>query len=124
MPTSLPEGQPLAVWAEALYLANLLVAPGLAFLVLLWLYWRHHREAPPLARNHLRLALWASLLAGALLILVNGLIILLGGYQAADTWLIVILYFTICHSALVILGIYGLARAMAGKPFRHPLPEV
>jgi hypothetical protein len=29
-------GQSLAVWAEVLYLSNLLIAPGLAFLVLLW----------------------------------------------------------------------------------------
>ena len=30
-------GQSLAVWAEILYLSNLLIAPGFAFVTLLWL---------------------------------------------------------------------------------------
>jgi uncharacterized Tic20 family protein len=116
-----PPGQGLAVLAESLYLANLLLAPGLAFGVLLYLYSRHAGSAPLLARCHLRQTLSASLWAGALLILVNLLILLLGGYRAAYTWLLVILYFVVCHTALVMLGMFGLAKAMAGQCFRYPL---
>ena len=43
-------GQTLATVAETLYLANLLLVPGVAFAGLLWLYWRHAGSAPPLAR--------------------------------------------------------------------------
>lgn len=114
-------GQTLAVAAEALYLTNLLLVPGLAFLILLVMYTRHIQTAPPLAVCHLRQTLSASLWAGVILVLANGLIIALGGYQSSWTWLVVILYFTICHSSLVLLGTIGLARAMAGKHYHYPL---
>ena len=55
-----------------------------------------------------------------MLVLVNGLIIFLGGYNSPSTWIVVILYFTTVHAALVLLGTFGLARAMAGKHFHFP----
>ena len=58
-------GQSLAVWAETLYLANLLLVPGLAFLMLLWLYFKRSADTPALAVCHLRQAISASLWAGA-----------------------------------------------------------
>ena len=115
-----PPGQDLAVLAASLFLANLLVLPGLAFVLLVWLYFRH-RQAPSLARSHLGQAVGASLWAGGLLVIANGLIIFLGGYDSPHTWLIVILYFTTCHAALVLLGILALAKALSGKPYRYPL---
>lgn len=114
-------GQSLAVWAETLYLANLLLAPGLAFLMLLWLYFKRGAEMPALARCHLRQAISASIWAGVLLVIANLLIILLGGYAAPKTWMIVIIYFTTCHSTLVLLGVLGLAKAMAGQEYVYPL---
>jgi hypothetical protein len=114
-------GQSLAVAAEALYLTNLLLLPGLGFIALVGLYLRVHKRAPELAACHLRQTLSASVWAGLILVLVNALIILAGGYHAPYTWVFVILYFTICHTSLVLLGMLGLARAMAGKPFRFPL---
>lgn len=116
-----PPGQGIAVNAEVLYLANLLLLPGLAFLGLLVLWFAHRRDAPPLGRCHLRQTLSASLWAGAILILANALIFVLGGYQQPATWVIIILYFTICHATLVLFGIFGLARAMAGKQYVYPL---
>ncbi|MCK7496675.1 MAG: hypothetical protein MZW92_41520 [Comamonadaceae bacterium] len=114
-------GQGLAVAAESLYLINLLLLPGLAFLALLWLYFRRRDAAPPLARGHLRQTLSASLWAGALLVIANLLIVALGGYDSGWTWVVVILYFTTAHTTLVVFGILGLARALAGQPFRYPL---
>lgn len=114
-------GQTLATAAEALYLANLLILPVLAFVVLLGLFIHHRQTAAPLARCHLRQTLAASLWAGALLIAANLLIVMLGGYDAPWTWVIVVLYFTTAHATLVLAGALGLARAMAGKPYRFPL---
>ncbi|MDD5330816.1 MAG: hypothetical protein PHX38_12510 [Sulfuricella sp.] len=114
-------GQALAIWAETLYLVNLLLAPGLAFLALLWLYLRRPPATPPLAVCHLRQAISASLWAGALLVFANVLIILLGGYSAPSTWVVVILYFTTCHSTLVLFGVFGLAKALAGQQYVYPL---
>ncbi len=115
-------GLALAVTAEALYLVNLLLLPGIAFLALLALYWKHHHgETPPLANCHLQQTLRASLWAGALLVLVSISMVILGGFGARATWVVLILYVTCCHSSLVLLGIIGLAKAMAGKPYVYPL---
>ena len=114
-------GQTLATLAEALYLANLLLLPGLAFAVLLGLFLARRRSAPPLAAAHLGQTLSASLWAGALLILANALILALGGYGAPETWVVLIVYFTVCHATLVLLGVAGLAKAMAGQCWRYPL---
>ena len=114
-------GREIAVAAEALYLANLMIVPGLGFAALLVLWLRERQRAPELARGHLRQTLAASVWAGVLLVLANGLILLAGGYGAASTWVVVILYFTVCHSTLIFCGAIGLARALAGKPFRFPL---
>lgn len=116
-----PDGQTLAITAEVIYLCNLLLVPGISFLVLLFVYIRNISTAPPLAACHLRQTMSASIWAGIILVVVNILIISLGGYQSSWTWMIVIIYFTICHAALVLLGTIGLARAMAGKPYRYPV---
>ncbi|MCU0766047.1 MAG: hypothetical protein MUE39_01550 [Gammaproteobacteria bacterium] len=121
LPGDLPPGQGLAVAAESLYLANLLLVPGLSFLALAWLYRKRRAEAPPLALAHLQQTLAASLWAGVLLVGVNGLILALGGYDGPNVWTVVIVYFTVFHSALVMAGMYGLAKAMAGQCWRFPL---
>jgi hypothetical protein len=99
-------GREIAVAAEALYLANLMLIPGLGFVALLVLWWQQRRKAPALARGHLRQTLAASVWAGVL-VLANGLILLAGGYGAASTWVVVILYFTVCHSTLIFCGPSG-----------------
>lgn len=114
----------LAVAAEGLYLANLLIAPGLAFAGLLWLWRRPDVQALPadaLVRQHLRQTLAASLWAGALLGGLSTAILLVGGFGSMWSWLVVILYFTIFHSTLVLFGMVGLSRALAGQAFRFPL---
>ena len=114
-------GQTLAVAAEALYIANLLLLPGLCFIILLRLYFRHRASAPALAVCHLRQTVRASIWAGILLVIANLAILLLGGYTSVNTWTVAIIYFTTCHSTLVLLGILGLAKAMAGQNFIYPL---
>jgi uncharacterized Tic20 family protein len=113
-------GQSLAVAAESLYLINLLLAPGLGFLAIFWL-WRKHGDAPLLARNHLKQTFFVSLWGGILIATFTAAFLLLGGLQWKWTWVLVIMYFTCVHSTLVILGMFGLAKAMAGKAFRYPL---
>lgn len=110
-----------AVQAEALYLINLLLAPGLAFLLLLLLFRRHRDSADPLTRGHVRQAFAASLLAGLLLAVVPALIALVGDLGRPGTWMGLLLYFVCCHATLILLGVLGLARALAGKPYTYPL---
>jgi uncharacterized Tic20 family protein len=56
-----------------------------------------------------------------LLVGVNVAIVLVGGYRGPNTWMVVIVYFTVFHSTLVMLGILGLAKAMAGQCWRFPI---
>ncbi|MCW9089327.1 MAG: hypothetical protein OQK54_07345 [Gammaproteobacteria bacterium] len=114
------DGKRLAIAAEALYLANLLVLPLLAFLLLWWLYSRQGAGAPPLAAAHLQQSVVASLWAGLLLIPLPLLTLILSGGSLTG-WTVAILWFVTCHAALVLAGAVGLARAMAGKPWRYPL---
>lgn len=114
------DGQRVAVWAEALYLANLLALPGPAFVALLWLR-RRHSQGPALARNHLAQTFTASLWAAGLLVALNAAILAVGGLTSMTAWLAVILYFTFFHSTLVLFGMFGLASALAGKTFVFPL---
>lgn len=114
-------GKTLAVTAETLFLVNLMLAPGLAFVVLLVLYMMNRGHAAPLAANHLSQTVGVSLTGGALILVIIALILLLGGFDSGYTWMIVILYFTFIHSSLILMGVAGLVKAMAGEHFRYPL---
>ena len=114
-------GQSLAVLAEALYLINLLLLPGLAFAGLFALWLKNKDSAPPLARQHLRQTTFVSLVGGFLIVTLSGLILALGGLDWAWTWVVLVLYFTCIHSTLVLFGMYGLIKAMSGQVWRFPL---
>ena len=114
-------GQNLAVLAEALYLINLLLLPGLAFAGLVALWLKNKDSAPPLARQHLRQTTFVSLVGGFLIVTLSGLILALGGLDWAWTWVVLVLYFTCIHSTLVLFGMYGLIKAMSGQVWRFPL---
>lgn len=114
----------IAVQAEALYLINLMLAPGLAFLGLLWLTHRYRGSENALVRCHLRQTVVASLWAGTLLLAVTLMIVALGGIHVPATWVVLIIYFTCVHSTLILLGVFGLVRAMAGQLYVYPLVGV
>jgi len=73
------------------------------------------REAAPLAAAHLEQTVSASVWAGVLLIGVNGAILLVGGYDGPNVWTVVIVYFTVFHSTLVVLGILASPRRWPGS---------
>jgi uncharacterized Tic20 family protein len=124
MQASSPESRAdisLAVIAQVLYLVNLLLLPGLGFLILLLLYITKRQTTDDLSVFHMRQAISASLWAGILLVVCNGVILLAGGYDGPWTWVILITYFTIAHSTLILLGTIALIKAMAGQYWRYPL---
>ncbi len=114
-------GKKLAITAEFLYLMNLLVLPGIAFFILTWLYLKYDSKSPSLASCHLRQSFSASIWAGLLLLLVTSIVFFAGGYDSPYLWVTMILYFTICHSSLIVLGVFGLVKAMAGEKFHYPI---
>jgi hypothetical protein len=114
-------GQQLAVAAEVLYLVNLMLAPGLGFVLIAWLWLTRRQSAPPLALNHLRQAFWVSLWGGVLIVSACAGFILAFGLDSPWTWTYLIIYFTCVHSSLIVFGVVGLTRAMAGKTYIYPL---
>jgi len=119
-PSTVP-GFGTAVAAEALYLVNLMLAPGLGFVALLALWLSQRHKAAPLARNHLAQTMAGSLWGGAALVVGIAAILLMGGFDAPHTWIVVVTYFTTCHSTLILFGALGFAKAMAAKPYVYPL---
>lgn len=114
-------GQTLAIWAQSLYLCNLLLAPGICFALLLWLYFTRRESASALALCHLKQTIAGSLWAGVLLGVVSLIILAFGGTHSGVTWMTLITYFVCFHTTLVMLGVLGLAKAMAGQKYVYPL---
>lgn len=116
-----PDPRVVAVQAEALYLVNLLLMPGLAFLLLLWLNRRHAGSDNRLTRCHLSQTVAASIWAGLLLLAIPGAVVSFVGLERPATWVVLVLYFVCCHAGMVLLGVLGLSRAIAGQVFVYPL---
>ncbi|MBV2090643.1 MAG: hypothetical protein KUF72_07120 [Candidatus Thiodiazotropha sp. (ex Ctena orbiculata)] len=114
------EGKTLAVISEGLYLLNLLF-PLLPLLALAWLWLRHRGSATGLLLNHLRQAFIGAVIATLLFTTANLLIIILGGYHSLHALIIFELYYIICVPLLLIPGLLGLIKAMAGQTYRFPL---
>jgi uncharacterized membrane protein len=117
------DGQQLAILAESLYVANLLIIPFLGFIILGFVFLKKHGSAPPLAQSHLEQTIAASIGIAIMFIAFAGIIMLLRmwGLEAVGVWMIVVIVFTIIHATMVLFGVLGLARAMAGKCWRYPV---
>lgn len=117
------DGQGLAILAESLYVANLLILPFLAFIILGFIFLKRHGTAPPLAQSHLEQTISASIGIAILFIVCAGIIMLLKmwGLEDVAVWMIIVTVFTIIHATMVLFGVLGLAKAMAGKCWRYPL---
>jgi hypothetical protein len=111
----------LAIVIESLYLGNLLLAPVLAYAALVWLALRGRTDAHPLAACHLAQVLRAGLLGALLPLCAVGLIFAMGGFVSLTAWIVAEVYIIFIHTPLILLGLAGLLKAMAGKPYVFPL---
>lgn len=121
-PEPLPKGCEMAIAAEAFYVTNMVLAPGLGFLMLMMLYFHCSRkEAPAMALNHLRQTLaatfWTTILAGVFLVLIFAT----GGYPSPWFWTLLTTYFLVFHLPLTAFGVIGLGRALGGRNYHYPL---
>ena len=114
-------GKSLAVKAQSLYLVNLMLAPGLAFVLLLLLDWFNRGRTDALATNHLSQTVGVTVAGGALIVVVSAFFILFGSLDSGYTWMVVVMYFTFIHSSLILMGVMGLVKAMAGEHYVFPL---
>ncbi|HRD35329.1 MAG TPA: hypothetical protein PLR02_13875 [Rhodocyclaceae bacterium] len=114
-------GPRLAILAESLFLANLMIIPGLGFALLVALWFTKRGVATPLELNHLEQTVVTSLWGGAILVGVSAAIFVMGGFGNPVSWVVGIIYFTCFHASLILLGVLGLNRAILGKPWRFPI---
>jgi len=114
----------IAVVAESLFLANLLLIPVIPFLALVFLFKKYAHQTDSVAYNHLRQTLIVSVLAGIFIVAIAGIFYFVSNTSAAVTWTIILTYLTCVHSLFVMMGIYGLSKAMVGQKVKFPLiPE-
>jgi len=111
----------LATWAGTLYLLNLLLTPGLAFLLLIILYQKNKDDGSKFVLGHIRQNLLAMIVSGMAIVGVSGAILLLGGFDSPWAWMVMILYGLTIHATLVLLGVISVVKASNGETYQYPL---
>jgi len=102
-----------AIVYQSLYLMNLLLIPGLSFMVLVWLFVKrkHHKGWQ---RIHLYRSIQSSVLVGFFLIVIP--LVTLGNTNTFEvSFMVMIVYFVTIHAAFLLLGMLNVSRAMAKK---------
>lgn len=117
-----------SVVCQSLYLANLLLLPGVFFCVLLYFFYRYVTLAESgkavdktwqlktlgIGRIHLYRSVQLSFLAGFMLVILPLLVVLLSEKFEASV-MVMLFYFITLHAAFVLIGMLNLSRAMAKK---------
>ena len=96
-----------------LSLLNLTALPIISFILLLFLY--KNTEQNAIDRYYVILGIKTNLLAAIALLLVTALMILLGGFDSAWTWVYVISYFVFVHAMFILFATWAMVRSWTGK---------
>lgn len=106
----------LASNAALASILNLTFLPGIAFI---WLILAIKKmPSVSIEHYHAQLGIKINLLAFVFLAVVSVLMIVLGGFNSAWTWVYVITYFTFVHTAFIIVAVWALTRAWSGLKLR------
>lgn len=93
-------------------LLNLTFLPGIAFI---WLILAINKMSPTsIGYYHAKIGIKLNLIAFFALCIVSMLMIMLGGFDSAWTWVYVITYFTFVHTIFIVLAVWSLTRAWSG----------
>ncbi|AAZ26375.1 MULTISPECIES: hypothetical protein [Colwellia] len=95
---------------------NLTFLPGIAFIWLILAI----KNMPPnsISHYHAKLGIKLNIIAFIALGVVSVLMVILGGFESAWTWVYVITYFTFVHTTFIILAVWALTRAWSGLKLR------
>lgn len=96
-----------------LFLANLTLLPVIAFLVLVVWFFRADEKKTALEQHHLLVAMYGTLAALFVLVIVPLLSILISSFHEAMVMLMVV-YFILVHGLLILFATYAVARALNG----------
>ena len=117
-----------SVVCQSLYLANLLLLPGVFFCVLLYFFYQYVKSTESdkaanttwqlktfgIGKIHLYRSVQLSFLAGLMLVILPMLVVLLSEKFEASV-MVMLFYFITLHAAFVLIGMLNLSRAMARK---------
>lgn len=93
-------------------LLNLTFLPGIAFI---WIILAINKMSPPsIGYYHAKIGIKLNLVAFVALGVVSILMIILGGFDSAWTWVYVITYFTFVHTIFIVIAVWSLTRAWSG----------
>ena len=110
----------LASNAAMASLLNLTFLPGIAFV---WILMKLRETSDEgIARYHLILGIKLNLAAAVALFVVSMLMILLGGFDSAWTWVYVITYFTFVHTVFIVIAVWAMVRSWTGQKLRSTIP--
>lgn len=98
-------------------LLNLTFLPVISFIFLLLIYKK--TQAGNIDHYHAKLGLKINIIAAIVLIVVSLLMIVLGGFNSAWTWVFIITYFTIVHTGFIVLAVWALVRAWSGDQLKN-----
>jgi len=102
-----------AIVYQSLFLMNLLLIPGLSFMMLTWFFVRR-KNNKGWQRIHLYRSVQLSVLSCFFLIIIP--VTILSTTHTFDVSLmLIIIYFVTMHAAFVLLGMLNISRAMAKK---------
>ncbi len=91
---------------------NLTFLPGIAFI---WLMLAINKMSPTsIGYYHAKLGIKLNLIAFVALGVVSVLMVILGGFDSAWTWVYVITYFIFVHTTFIVLAVWALTRAWSG----------
>ncbi len=110
----------IAIVAQACMLANLLFA-GIVYGGLWYLYLRHYAQAGPLVQQHIKQAVWVASISTGLFIVLNGIILLQGGYHTITALMLLEIYYMLIVPLFFIPGLMALVKAIQGRGYRYPL---
>jgi hypothetical protein len=98
-------------------LLNLTFLPGSAFI---WLLSRlKTTDKDDIAHYHILLGIKLNLVAAFALGFMSIMMILLGGFDSAWTWVYVITYFILVHTIFIVTAVWTMVRAWSGQELRN-----
>jgi hypothetical protein len=112
--TTAPDKQQIKQASDAALasILNLTFLPGIAFI---WLMLTIKKMPPAsIGYYHAKLGIKINLIAFIALGVVSALMVILGGFDSAWTWVYVITYFTFVHTTFIVLAVWALTRAWSG----------
>jgi hypothetical protein len=103
--------------AALMSLLNLTVFPIVGFVALLFMYMKT-AESGAIDCYYVVLGIKTNLIAGAALVVVTGLMILLGGFDSPWTWVYVVSYFVFVHALFILFATWALTRSWTGEKLK------